>query len=164
MARHDLVTVGRSLNENERPRSASSTMLMGSTPTLGSPKQPSLQSLSSSFQHHRPNSIGKDIRDLRVYPNMDPGSTLGQFAYAPATQTTVVTTTTTTTTKFPPIVMRHPRRLRNLDPKLYPLAMASTPASLRNIRFELGGRPAMFCEAEDTSFAIKKVSPIIVAS
>jgi hypothetical protein len=76
---------------------------------------------------------------------------LGQFYFAPATQTTVVTTTTTTTTSFPPLVMKQPNRLRGLDPKQYPLAGSPTPQSLRKICFEMGGRRAVFNEAADAA-------------
>jgi F-box and WD-40 domain protein CDC4 len=84
-------------------------------------------------------------------------STLGQFSFAPATQTTVVTTTTTTTTRFPPFVMRAPRRMQDLDPKLYPLASTPTPSSLKNISFDLEGKQTIFREAEDTTLAMKKI-------
>lgn len=85
------------------------------------------------------------------------GSTLGQFSFAPATQTTVVTTTTTTTTEFPPFLMRPPRNLRSLDPKLYPLATTETPTLLKNIYFSFGGKPTLFKEAEDASTAVDEV-------
>ena len=84
-------------------------------------------------------------------------STLGQFSFAPATQTTVVTTTTTTTTRFPPFVMRAPRRMQDLDPKLYPLASTPTPSSLKNISFDLEGKQTIFREAEDTSVAMAEI-------
>jgi F-box and WD-40 domain protein CDC4 len=84
-------------------------------------------------------------------------STLGQFSFAPATQTTVVTTTTTTTTRFPPFVMRAPRRMQDLDPKLYPLAATPTPSSLKNISFDLEGKQTIFREAEDTTVALEEI-------
>ncbi len=84
-------------------------------------------------------------------------STLGQFSFAPATQTTVVTTTTTTTTRFPPFVMRAPRRMQDLDPKLYPLASTPTPPSLRNISFNLEGKQTIFREAEDSAVAMQEI-------
>lgn len=83
-------------------------------------------------------------------------STVGQFSFAPATQTTVVTTTTTTTTRFPPFVVRAPRRMQDLDPKLYPLASTPTPPSLRKICFDFGGKQTIFKEAEDATVAIQK--------
>ncbi|KAH1911767.1 F-box/WD repeat-containing protein [Aspergillus fumigatus Af293] len=85
-------------------------------------------------------------------------STIGQFSFAPATRTTVVTTTTTTTTTFPPLVIKSPRATRDLDPKLYPLASSPTPTSLRNIKFELGGKTVVFNEPEDATVAIKEVN------
>jgi F-box and WD-40 domain protein CDC4 len=84
-------------------------------------------------------------------------STIGQFSFAPATRTTVVTTTTTTTTTFPPLVIKSPRATRDLDPKLYPLASSPTPSSLRNIKFELGGKSVVFNEPADTVVALKEV-------
>lgn len=86
--------------------------------------------------------------------------TIGQFSFAPATQTTVVTTTTTTTTKFPPFVMRPPRFAGQLDPKVYPLASMPTPAPLRDIRFILDGKSVIFREADDVSGILSKVSLI----
>lgn len=91
--------------------------------------------------------------------SVDPSASVGQFSFAPATQTTVVTTTTTTTTKFPPFVMRPPRRTHELDPKHYPLAATPTPASLRNFRFLVDGKATVFREYEDTSIALEEVSP-----
>lgn len=76
---------------------------------------------------------------------------LGQLSYAPATQTTVVTTTTTTTTTFPPFMMKVPAK----DPKLYPLAASSTPASVKRFQFKIGGQPAIFQEAEDVVATLK---------
>ena len=98
-----------------------------------------------SMEHHLP-------------PNMtsDSDALLGQFSFAPATQTTVVTTTTTTTTKFPPFRMRQPRRLQDLDPNQYPLADSPTPASLRKIQFEIGGKQTIFNEIEDTALALEQ--------
>ncbi|RAH74803.1 F-box/WD repeat-containing protein [Aspergillus aculeatinus CBS 121060] len=97
---------------------------------------------------------------------LDPGSpkaAVGQFSFAPATQTTVVTTTTTTTTTFPPMSIRPPHAMRNLDPKLYPLASSPTPPSLRNIKFELGGKQVIFHEPEDTAAKLKELNEKAVA-
>jgi F-box and WD-40 domain protein CDC4 len=85
---------------------------------------------------------------------------IGQFSFAPATQTTVVTTTTTTTTTFPPLLIKPPRAIRELDPKLYPLASSPTPSALRNIKFELGGRPVVFSEPDDTAGTLEEVRRI----
>jgi len=89
--------------------------------------------------------------------DVEPNALLGQFSFAPATQTTVVTTTTTTTTKFPPLLMRPPRRMHELDLKLYPLAASPTPPNLKNISFEIDGKPTIFREAEDTTLALEQV-------
>ena len=82
---------------------------------------------------------------------------LGQFSYAPATQTTVVTTTTTTTTSFPPLVFKGPRKVAELDSKVYPLASTPTPSALKKISFDLGGIPVCFEEAEDPSRSLHEV-------
>lgn len=84
-------------------------------------------------------------------------NSVGQFSFAPATQTTVVTTTTTTTTTFPPLIIKPPRAARELDPKIYPLASSPTPSSLRNVKFELGGKPVVFKEPEDTAATLTEV-------
>lgn len=89
----------------------------------------------------------------------DPSSDdmLGQFSFAPATQTTVVTTTTTTTTSFPPLIMKAPLHLHELDPKLYPLASSPTPKSIKKFHFNIAGRPTFFSEAEDTLDTLQEV-------
>jgi hypothetical protein len=82
---------------------------------------------------------------------------IGQLSFAPATRTTVVTTTTTTTTTFPPLFIKPPRAIRELDPKLYPLASSPTPSALRNIKFDLGGKSVVFKEPDDTAATIDEV-------
>lgn len=129
------------------PKNASS-----STPTLHPPSHASLRSGFSQPQK----------RDMDELTNAELGhlpssSSLGQFSFAPATRTTVVTTTTTTTTSFPPLLIKPPRAIKDLDPKLYPLAASPTPASLRNFKFELGGKSVVFDELEDTASALKEV-------
>ena len=94
--------------------------------------------------------------------NAEPGQlpstgSVGQFSFAPATQTTVVTTTTTTTTNFPPLPIKPPRSLKELDPKLYPLAASRTPSSLRNFEFNLGGKSVVFDEPEDPTATVREV-------
>ena len=84
-------------------------------------------------------------------------SMLGQFSFAPATQTTVVTTTTTTTTSFPPLMMKSTQHLHELDSKLYPLAALPTPQSIKRFCMDVGGRPIIFREADDTAAAIDNV-------
>ena len=93
-----------------------------------------------------------------TFNDVEPGAALGQFAFAPATQTTTVTTTTVTTTKFPPFLMRPPKRKRELDHKAYPLAAAATPAELKEISFWVDGLMATFKEAEDPDLTIQEVS------
>ena len=99
----------------------------------------------------------KDQMPFMPLEEIQPEDTLGQFSYAPATQTTVVTTTTTTTTKFPPLRVKAPQHLRDLDPKQYPLASSPTPVSIRRLHFEVAGRPALFQEADDTLATLEKV-------
>jgi F-box and WD-40 domain protein CDC4 len=82
---------------------------------------------------------------------------LGQLSFAPATQTIVITTTTTTTTNFPPLLMKAPQHLHSLDPKEYPLAASPTPASIRKFRFNIGGRSAIFEEAEDVDHTLNNL-------
>ncbi|KIW41111.1 hypothetical protein, variant [Exophiala oligosperma] len=104
-------------------------------------------------QNQRPRSRGAPGFPKDVESN----ALLGQLSFAPATQTTVVTTTTTTTTKFPPFLMRPPRRMQELDLKQYPLAASPTPASLKKIHFEIEGRHTIFSEANDTSIALEQL-------
>ena len=99
----------------------------------------------------------EDDKSGRGLGSGSPSASVGQFSFAPATRTTVVTTTTTTTTTFPPVLIRPPRAAQDLDPKLYPLASAPTPLSLRNIRFELDGKPVVFHEPEDTAGTLNEV-------
>ena len=93
-----------------------------------------------------------------------PQDMLGQLSFAPATQTTVVTTTTTTTTNFPPLVLKAPNHLYEMDSKLYPLAASPTPQALKRFCFDVGGRPALFCEADDTEDTLCRVSGRSTAS
>lgn len=95
---------------------------------------------------------------LQLEDDVRPDDVLGQFSYAPATQTTVVTTTTTTTTKFPPLRLRTPHHLHNLDPELYPLAGSPTPNSIKKLCFDVEGRPTVFQEADDTLRTLEKVN------
>ncbi|KAI9851296.1 MAG: SCF ubiquitin ligase complex subunit cdc4 [Thelocarpon superellum] len=90
--------------------------------------------------------------------SLSPNTTVGQFSYAPATQTTIVTTTTTTTTSFPPLVLKAPRHLSQLDPKRYPLASSPTPQILKNVRFDFAGTPTYFRESENASQTLCEVS------
>jgi F-box and WD-40 domain protein CDC4 len=126
----------------------------------GTPHRPPYPPLPSSFTNPRRRDLD-ELRDAGLHKATS-SANLGQFAFAPATRTTVVTTTTTTTTSFPPLVLKAPRSTRELDPKMYPLASSPTPASLRNIRFELGGRPVIFNEPEDTMGAFQEVSRLSV--
>jgi F-box and WD-40 domain protein CDC4 len=110
----------------------------------------------------RPWSSGLGTRprstDHHKHPKLtaDANALVGQFSFAPATQTTVVTTTTTTTTKFPPILMQQPRWLHDVDLKQYPLAGSPTPASLRKIQFQIGGKQTIFQEADDATLALEQ--------
>ena len=90
-----------------------------------------------------------------LHPQVDKHDLVGQFAMAPATQTTVVTTTTTTTVKYPPFIMRAPNKKHCLDPKQYPLQDSPTPLSLKNIIFKLGGKSTTFQEAPDSTMALE---------
>ncbi|KAF8473344.1 WD40-repeat-containing domain protein [Kalaharituber pfeilii] len=92
---------------------------------------------------------------------LPPYTTVGQFSYAPATQTTIVTTTTTTTTHFPILRMGPPRNLNELDPKQYPLATLPTPQSLKRFCFDIDGRPTYFREADDPDQAVKDLDKLM---
>ncbi|KAL2814838.1 WD40-repeat-containing domain protein [Aspergillus cavernicola] len=83
---------------------------------------------------------------------------IGQLSFAPATRTTVVTTTTTTTTTFPPLFIKPPRAVRELDPKLFPLAASPTPSALRNIKFDIGGESVVFNEPDDTAATLEELT------
>jgi len=102
----------------------------------------------------------KEYSPLRSQDDICSEDALGQFSYAPATQTTVVTTTTTTTTNFPPLKLKAPQRLHSLDPKQYPLAASPTPYAIRKLRFDLEGTPTIFEEADDTLDTVQKVMSI----
>ncbi|KAI9370850.1 WD40-repeat-containing domain protein [Aspergillus egyptiacus] len=93
-----------------------------------------------------------------TFPHGVGSGSVGQFSFAPATRTTVVTTTTTTTTAFPPLFIKPPRAVRELDPKVYPLASSPTPSSLRNIKFDIGGQPVIFEEPEDTTSSLQEIT------
>ena len=88
---------------------------------------------------------------------LDTDEVLGQFSFAPATQTTIVTTTTTTTTSFPPLMMKAPTHLYKLDAKMYPLAASPTPQALKKLSFEAGGRQTVFQEAENAAQTLRTV-------
>lgn len=86
-------------------------------------------------------------------------SALGQFSFAPTTRTTVVTTTTTTTTSFPPLMIKPPKAIKDLDARQYPLAASPTPASLRNLKFKIGDKSIVFNEPDDSNAASTEVGP-----
>ncbi|KAI5777477.1 WD40-repeat-containing domain protein [Geopyxis carbonaria] len=90
-----------------------------------------------------------------------PYTTVGQFSFAPTTQTTVVTTTTTTTTTFPQLVMKPPRNLNELDPKEFPLAAVPTPSSLKRFCFDIEGKPTHFREEDDAEASIREEGLLI---
>jgi hypothetical protein len=102
--------------------------------------------------------IGFSPLHTRVHnEDMEGHEILGQFSFAPATQTTVVTTTTTTTTSFPPLILKAPKCLHTLDSKLYPLAASPTPQALRKLRFDVGGTKLEYEEAENAQQALRNV-------
>ncbi|KAJ6161006.1 hypothetical protein N7470_004402 [Penicillium chermesinum] len=65
----------------------------------------------------------------------------------------VVTTTTTTTTSFPPLIIKPPKAIKDLDARQYPLAASPTPASLRNLKFRIGDKSVVFNEPDDAAAA-----------
>lgn len=124
------------------------------TPSTSLPERDSsaMSAMSAAKEKHKESVPFTPLEGIRS------GDALGQFSYAPATQTTVVTTTTTTTTKFPPLMVKAPRHLHELDLKQYPLASTPTPQSIKKLRFDVDGRPTMFQEADDTLETLEKVS------
>ncbi|GAB7350376.1 hypothetical protein MBLNU459_g1002t2 [Dothideomycetes sp. NU459] len=92
-----------------------------------------------------------------------PYSTLGHLSFTPATQQTVVTTTTTTTVSLPPLLIRPPRDITVRDPKQYPLAFSPTPHSIKRFCFDVGGRPAVYREADDVGTSLDKASEVAQA-
>ncbi|KAI4269204.1 MAG: hypothetical protein LQ337_007426 [Flavoplaca oasis] len=126
--------------------------------TLPNDSEPSSASFSSQPRqllgpaHTGTSNLVQNVpqKRKRRAPAIAPNDFLGQMSLAPATQTTVVTTTTTTTTEFPPLVIKAPRNLHDLDPVVYPLARLRTPASLRHVQFSIGDQTAVLKEADDT--------------
>lgn len=153
-------TTSNATETSPRPNLAVMTMVtIEEEDMMGSPTQDLLQPRFRSHGPSRPSDASGN--DEQLFPtDIDQNALLGQFSFAPATQTTIVTTTTTTTTKFPPFLMRPPRRMQELDLKHYPLAASPTPAHLRNIHFEIGGKSTVFREAEDTTLALEQVRPV----
>ena len=119
--------------------------------------EPVLPTQSKATSSAMSNRQTKQKESLQPLEGIRPDDVLGQFSYAPATQTTVVTTTTTTTTNFPPILMKAPQHLFDLDPKLYPLASSPTPTSIKKLRFDVDGTPTLFQEADNTLETLEKV-------
>ena len=97
------------------------------------------------------------VRDVQVRMDPPPDFLLGQLSSIPVTQTTVVTTTRYTTTSFPPLVMKAPKHLEDLDPKMYPLASSPTPPSIKRFCMDVGGVPTVFREADNATEAFGQV-------
>ena len=117
---------------------------------------------TSSSKAGSPTLLHGKARQTRPVPKLplesiQPDDVLGQFSYVPATQTTTIVTTTTTTTNFPPLMMKAPQHLYDLDPKLYPLAASPTPHSIKKLCFDMEGRPTLFQEADDTLQTLEEV-------
>lgn len=121
--------------------------------SIGISSSSSTMNPSSSLQHQPTMRTVSSQRRIAVPPY----TTVGQFSYAPTTQTTVVTTTTTTTTNFPQMVFKPPRSLNELDPKEFPLAATPTPASLKRFCFDVNGKPTYFRESEDPEVSLRQV-------
>jgi hypothetical protein len=80
-----------------------------------------------------------------------------QMATVPVVTETIVTTRTITTTSYPPFVLQAPRNLADRNLSLYPLAATPTPDILKKARIEVGGRQAIFREADDSEEALEQV-------
>lgn len=126
----------RPLPKEARMKRRPSAKVIPKPVTVANPTAVSPPKTASSTRSAHPIS-------LRSLPSM------AQFTFAPTSTKTVVTTTTTTTTTFPPLLFPPPRSLGDLEPRLYPLAQADTPAALRNFVFNIDGRPTFFQENED---------------
>ena len=143
----------RELSELMPSVTAPSNPSMNSVSTLAAAVPSSMPAEKSQgepnlIQTSHRSTVGTDTRSDQM---------LGQLSFAPATQTTVVTTTTTTTTSFPPLVMKAPHYLNDLDSKLYPLASSPTPKSIKRFCFDIGGRPTFFREADDAPATLNDV-------
>lgn len=79
-----------------------------------------------------------------------PHATRLQIELAECVETRTVTTTTTTKRTYPPLLVRPPRSLQNLDAKEYPLASRPTPHELTEFSYEVDGEVVRFRE-DDTS-------------
>ncbi|KAL3419666.1 WD repeat containing protein pop1 [Phlyctema vagabunda] len=71
-----------------------------------------------------------------------------QIELAECVETKTVTTTTTTKRSYPPLLVRPPQALEQLDSKEYPLASKPTPSELSNFSYEFDGRLIDFSENE----------------
>jgi hypothetical protein len=91
-----------------------------------------------------------------------PEDVLGQFSHAPATQTTTVVTTTTTITNLSPLWMKAPQHLYYLDQKLVLFAASPTPYPIKELCFDVDGRPTLFQEADKTLQTLEEVSASII--
>jgi len=118
---------------------------------------PSVISPPAASTSQRRRHLDASELDEQGTQDLGPDDMLGQFSFAPTTQTTVVTTTTTTTTNFPPLKIKAPSNLHELDPKLYPLASAPTPQSMKRFCFDVGGKPTVFREADNTLDTYREV-------
>ena len=126
-----------------------------STPFSAAPTSSSAKAGSPASSDSRTRRAGS--APSQPLDSIRPNDVLGQISYAPATKTTVVTTVTRTTTEFPPLMMKSPQHLYELDPKLFPLASSPTPQSIKSLCFELEGRPTLFQEADDTLLRLEEV-------
>jgi F-box and WD-40 domain protein CDC4 len=84
-----------------------------------------------------------------------------QMATVPIVTETIVTTKTITTTSYPPFVLQAPQNLSDRDPSLYPLAATPTPEILKKARIQVGGKTAIFKEADDSEEALKQVCQVL---
>lgn len=73
-----------------------------------------------------------------------------QVEMAECVETKIVTTTTTTKRSYPPLLVRQPRLLQELDVKEYPLASKRTPRELANFSYEVDGKVMDFHEEDAT--------------
>jgi F-box and WD-40 domain protein CDC4 len=79
---------------------------------------------------------GQESRDTSTF----------QIDLAECVETKTVTTTTTTKRSYPPLFVRPPVSLENLDLKQYPLARKATPEAISSFSYEVNGEVVHFRE------------------
>ncbi|CCG81807.1 putative Cell division control protein Cdc4 [Taphrina deformans PYCC 5710] len=107
-------------------------------------------------------SIEPDTNRSKSTSDLTPNPHFGHFSLVPTTQTTTVVTTTTVSTKFPPLILKRPRkRVSDWDVTAYPLKDAPTPKELRSFTFEINGMVSEFVEETNPESALDTLQDIV---